>query len=198
MFHNNFTSLSLNSSQSQSYITTDSQSASPSWCEASIWDPRPIYPLLSLITFKELRAYWCGAPSLTRSLVCSFQFLSPIARAVFLRSESHGTHEHSLLSLFLRIPQPGGPGSCIYFLRNRVAQLYPWALGFIELNSLLYTLYIDTYRIENTSPNSSSIAASRGYRSDRLENAITLCFFMVITWQRPLFTESLLGNRSTR
>jgi hypothetical protein len=29
-------------SQSHSYITTDSQSASPSWCQAPIWDPRPI------------------------------------------------------------------------------------------------------------------------------------------------------------
>jgi hypothetical protein len=29
-------------SQSQSHITTDSQSASPSWCQAPIWDPRPI------------------------------------------------------------------------------------------------------------------------------------------------------------
>jgi hypothetical protein len=26
-------------SQSQSYITTDSQSASPSWCQAPIWEP---------------------------------------------------------------------------------------------------------------------------------------------------------------
>jgi hypothetical protein len=30
-------------SQSQSYITTDSQSSSPSWCQALIWDPRPIF-----------------------------------------------------------------------------------------------------------------------------------------------------------
>jgi hypothetical protein len=30
-------------SQSQSYITTDSQLASPSWCQAPIYDQRPIY-----------------------------------------------------------------------------------------------------------------------------------------------------------
>jgi hypothetical protein len=30
-------------SQSQSHITTDNQSASPSWCQAPIWDPRPIF-----------------------------------------------------------------------------------------------------------------------------------------------------------
>jgi hypothetical protein len=37
--------------QSQSYITTDSQSASPSWYQAPTWDPRPIFPILSLIIF---------------------------------------------------------------------------------------------------------------------------------------------------
>jgi hypothetical protein len=30
------------STTSQSHITTDNQSASPSWCQAPIWDPRPI------------------------------------------------------------------------------------------------------------------------------------------------------------
>jgi hypothetical protein len=58
--------------------------------------------------------------------MCSFQFLPGIASAAFLRSESHGTHDHILLS-HLRLPQLGGPGSCIYFPNNRVAQLYPQA-----------------------------------------------------------------------
>jgi hypothetical protein len=35
--------VSLPSCQSQSHITTDNQSASPSWCQAPIWDPRPIF-----------------------------------------------------------------------------------------------------------------------------------------------------------
>jgi hypothetical protein len=72
----------------------------------------------------------CGfvdmGPPLSRSRVCSFQFLPGIASATFLRSESHRTHKHILLSLFLRLPKPGGPGSCIYFLQEQVAQLYPW------------------------------------------------------------------------
>jgi hypothetical protein len=29
--------------QSQSHITTDNQSASPSWCQAPLWGPRPIF-----------------------------------------------------------------------------------------------------------------------------------------------------------
>jgi hypothetical protein len=30
-------------SQSQSHIMIDNESASPSWCQAPIWDPRPIF-----------------------------------------------------------------------------------------------------------------------------------------------------------
>jgi hypothetical protein len=56
-----------------SYITTDSQSASPSWCQAPDWDPRPIFPHFSLIVFRQLRVYWCGAPSLMRGRVCNLQ-----------------------------------------------------------------------------------------------------------------------------
>jgi hypothetical protein len=43
------------SSQSQSYITADGQSASLSCCQATIWDPRQIFLLLSLII---LDRYW--------------------------------------------------------------------------------------------------------------------------------------------
>jgi hypothetical protein len=120
----------LNKSQSQSYITTDSLSANPSWCQTPISDPRPIFSLLSSITSGQFLVCCCGAPSLTISRVCSFQFLPGIASEAFLRSESHWTHEHSLFSLFLRLFQPGRSGSCIYFPHNRVAQLYSWALGY--------------------------------------------------------------------
>jgi hypothetical protein len=77
------------------------------------------FPLSLWVFFRQLRVCWCGAPSLTRSRVWTFQFLQGIASAAFLRSESHGTHEHSLLSLFLRLPQPGWPGSCIYFPKEQ-------------------------------------------------------------------------------
>jgi hypothetical protein len=50
----------------------------------------PIFLLLSLIIFRQLRICLCGAPSLTRSRVCSFQFFLGIASAAFIRSESHG------------------------------------------------------------------------------------------------------------
>jgi hypothetical protein len=68
------------------------------------------------------------APSLTRSWVCSFQFLLGVTSVAFLRSESHGTHEHILLSLFLKLAQPGDPGSCIYFPQEQASPV-PRALG---------------------------------------------------------------------
>jgi hypothetical protein len=67
--------------------------------------------------FRQLLIPWCGAPSLRRSRVCTFQFLLGIASAAFLRSESHGTQKHTLLSLFSRPPT------------GRVRYLYFFPLG---------------------------------------------------------------------
>jgi hypothetical protein len=85
-----------------------------------------------------LRFCWCGAPSLTRSLVCSFQFLPGIASAAFLRSESHGIHEHGLLSIFWDSPNMEGQVPVVISPRNRVAQLYHRALELeLELEFVL-------------------------------------------------------------
>jgi hypothetical protein len=43
-----------NQSQSHSYMTTDGQSASLSWCQAPIWDPQPNFLLLPLIIFRQV------------------------------------------------------------------------------------------------------------------------------------------------
>jgi hypothetical protein len=56
-------------SPSQNYITTGGQSASLSWCQAPIWDPRPIFLLLSLFIFRRSRICLCGVTS----RVSSFQ-----------------------------------------------------------------------------------------------------------------------------
>jgi hypothetical protein len=115
-----------------------SQSENPSWCQAPIWEPRPIFPILFDYFFRQFVVCCCGASFLTRSRVCTFLFLPAVSSAAFLRPESHGTHEHSLLSLLLRLPQPGGPGYCTYFPRNRVAQLYPRELGLTNFQSQSY------------------------------------------------------------
>jgi hypothetical protein len=60
-------------SQSQHYIMTASQSASLSWCQAPIWDPRQNFLKFSLIIFTQLRICWYGAPSLKRGRICCFR-----------------------------------------------------------------------------------------------------------------------------
>jgi hypothetical protein len=72
-------------SQSQNYVTADYQSASLSWCQALIWEQRPIFLLLSLIIFIQLRICWCATPSLIRCRVSSFQFSLTVKVKVTLR-----------------------------------------------------------------------------------------------------------------
>jgi hypothetical protein len=67
------------------------------------------------VTVRQLRVCWCGAPSLTRGRVCRLQLLLAFARTVILGSESQIRHSPKL-PIFI------SP-------RNRVAQLYPQALG---------------------------------------------------------------------
>jgi hypothetical protein len=78
---------------------------------------------LSLTIFRQLWVCWCGAPSLTRSRVCSFQFLPGITSAAFHRSESHGTHQHILLFSFFISSNVEGQVTTVFISpRNRVVR----------------------------------------------------------------------------
>jgi hypothetical protein len=57
--------------------------------------------------------------------LCSFQILLGIANAAFVRSETHRTHEHILLSVFGRLSQTGEPGSCIYVPQEQGSPVIP-------------------------------------------------------------------------
>jgi hypothetical protein len=79
-------------SQSQSYVTTDGQSASLSWCQAPSWAKDQIFVTLSC-GFVEVRyPFW------REEGVCPLQLLLVLAREVILGSESRWTHDHMLLS----------------------------------------------------------------------------------------------------
>jgi hypothetical protein len=52
-----------------------------------------------------------------------------LASAVFLVSESHGTHDHILLSHIRDSPNMEDQVPVLISPRNRVSQLYPEALG---------------------------------------------------------------------
>jgi hypothetical protein len=66
------------------------------------------------IFFRQLRVCYFVVPTLTRGRVCNLLFLLVLANAVQLGSVSRGSQDHILLSRFLRLPQPGGPGTRIY------------------------------------------------------------------------------------
>jgi hypothetical protein len=117
------------SNQAEDTYSTTDVSRPVSSCQAHIWDPQQIFFLSFLITLRQLRVCWSGASSLTKGLISSSQLLLGIASAVFLEYESHGTHEHILLSLFFRLPQLEGQVPKCISLRNRVDQLYPQVLS---------------------------------------------------------------------
>jgi hypothetical protein len=123
-------SLAFNcSSQSQSYITTDGQSASLSWSQALISDPWPMFLLLSLIIVRQLRICWCGAPSLTGSRVCSFQFLRGVMSIFYCL-------------YFWDTANVDGQAPVFISPRNRVAQLYHWAQGSSIILNTVFAKYL--------------------------------------------------------
>jgi hypothetical protein len=138
---------------------TDGQSSSLSWCQAPIWEPRPIFDLFSLIIVRQLRVCWCGAPSLTRSRVRIFQLLLGIASAVLLGSESRGISDRILLSQFLRLPQPGGPSSRIYFPQEQGSPVTPTGIGLLA-NSF-NRIYKHSFR---TSQETHSVSVTKSRR----------------------------------
>jgi hypothetical protein len=98
------------------------------WCEVTLWVTVSQSVLVSsilegLATRYNLLSEICGLVSIGRPLW--LEDASAICSAITKWFESRRTRNHTLLS-HLRLPQPGGPGSSP---RNRMAQLYPRALG---------------------------------------------------------------------
>jgi hypothetical protein len=80
-------------SESESYVTTDGQSASLSWNKAPFWGL-----LQDLYYYLTVAGLLRGAPYLTRGRVCRLQFLLALASAVIFGLESRGTRDNILLS----------------------------------------------------------------------------------------------------
>jgi hypothetical protein len=88
------------------------------------------------ISCRQLRLCYFVAPSLMRGRVCNLLlncFWALPEQSLLGRSPAELT-VHILLS-HLRLPHPRGPGSRIYIPRNRLAQLYPGALGSLSVAS---------------------------------------------------------------
>jgi hypothetical protein len=82
------------------------------------------------ISFRQLLVCYFVAPSLARGRVCNLLFLLVFASAVPLWSESLGTQDRILLSQFLRLPQPGGPGPRIFIPQEQGGPVIPPGTGF--------------------------------------------------------------------
>jgi hypothetical protein len=87
------------------------------------------FSLLQML-FRQLWVCYFVAPSLTRRRVCNLLSLVVLARAVPFGYEYRETQDHILLSQFLRLPQPGGPGPCVYIPQEQGGPDTPPGTGF--------------------------------------------------------------------
>jgi hypothetical protein len=83
-----------------------SQSVGMSWYRAPLWDLRTDITSCRKVEVWNLRSCFHGTPSLTRARVRNLQCNHSMVRVA-------QTRNHILLS-HLRLPQPGGLGTCIY------------------------------------------------------------------------------------
>jgi hypothetical protein len=116
-------------SQSQSYLTTDSQSASLSWCQATIRASYQLSFILEII-LRQLKVCYFMAPSLTRGRVYNLLLLPGFANSVPLESESCGTQYHILLPQLFRLSKSGGPGPHIYIPQGQRGPVIPRGTGY--------------------------------------------------------------------
>jgi hypothetical protein len=89
-----------------------------------------------LFSVWKVLSSWCGAPTLTRGRVCNLhvQLLLGLARAVTLGSKSRRS-QTIFYCLIWDSPNLEGQVPVFISPRNRVAQLYPRALGFLFIAS---------------------------------------------------------------
>jgi hypothetical protein len=78
---------------------------------------------------------WCGEPSLMGGQVCHLQLLLALTSTVILGSESCGTYSHILLSQVWDSPNLEDQVPIYISPRDRMAQLYPQALGSLFVTS---------------------------------------------------------------
>jgi hypothetical protein len=121
----NFVCSPLHSSRSQSYVTTDCQSSSLSWCQAPIWGPGPDF-----VTSRQIEGLliW-GAFSETRLGLLFTITAGPRQRSYSRVRVPRGSWPYFTLS-DLRFPQPGGQGPRIYIPQKKGVPLISPGTGF--------------------------------------------------------------------
>jgi hypothetical protein len=141
---------------SQSYITTDCQSARLPCVRPPSGTRNQFIFLLSLIILRQLRVCWRGAPSLTRSRVCSISVVAgPRQRSLSRVWVPRDSWAYFIVLIFETPPNLESHVPVFISRRNRVAQLYLQALGLpnsftyyymIHVTFCIRTVYIYTYK----------------------------------------------------
>jgi hypothetical protein len=92
------------------------------------------FPFSLWLFFRQFRVSWCGAPSLTRSRVCSFQFLPGIASAAFLyipsksKSKSHYDGQSDGQSALVSGAHRGSATNFLFPLRFSLGRLQSFSV----------------------------------------------------------------------
>jgi hypothetical protein len=94
--------------------------------------------------FRLLRICRCRAPSLTRGRVSSLKLLLRLPIAVFLGSESSGTHDHISLSLFLSLSNPEGQVPVFISPRKMGNSVMPPGIGLLQYSQSQSQTHITT------------------------------------------------------
>jgi hypothetical protein len=83
------------------------------------------------ISFRPLRVCNFVAPSLTRGWICNLLYncFWVLPEQSLLGRSSRRTHGHILLS-HMRLPQPEGPGPCMYIPQEQGGPVIPSGTGF--------------------------------------------------------------------
>jgi hypothetical protein len=110
------------------------------------------------IVFRHLRVCYFVALSLTRGRACNLLLLLVLTSAVQFGSDSRETEDNILMSQFLRLPQPGGPGPSIYIPQEQDGPYIPpgVSLSVSSYEDMLVLLYTAASRYYNYSTDGST------------------------------------------
>jgi hypothetical protein len=98
-------------------------------CQSVLLSDTHLRPATNFSFSLKFSLYSCGFVILQRPV------LLLLVSAVPFGSESHGSQDNILLSQFLRLSQPGGPGPRIYILQEQGGPDIPGALGSFSVTS---------------------------------------------------------------
>jgi hypothetical protein len=175
----------LNSlSQSVSYFTDDWRFTANQFVLTVLTSPLRLTTSIYFVQLNTCRYSPHVTSCLTSGWVCRLQILLTLASLVILGSESHGTHDH-IYWLRLETP-PTWRARCPYLCptQNRVAQLYPQALGslfVVSYDSHGYGGGIPTRLHTGLNPHSTGMWSSLcSIQVDPIANTATNSFSIVM------------------